>query len=177
MATLVKTRTALIRRRQHAFTLIEILIVVIIIGILAAIVVPKMTGAAQDARETTLHDQAQFMRTQVALYKSQHLDIAPGYAAGATTATASDLLNQLTMYTDAAGNTSSTSTGQFVYGPYLPKLPTNPMSNLSTVLIVGTGSSMPAADGTTGWVYKPDTLEFAPNNTGSDAQGNAYSSY
>ena len=38
------------RSIQRAFTLVEILIVVVILGILAAIVVPKFTGATQDAR-------------------------------------------------------------------------------------------------------------------------------
>lgn len=37
-------------RWQPAFTLVEILIVVVILGILAAIVVPRFAGATQDAR-------------------------------------------------------------------------------------------------------------------------------
>jgi prepilin-type N-terminal cleavage/methylation domain-containing protein len=44
MQALVNTRT------RTAFTLVEILIVVVILGILAAIVVPKFTGASQDAK-------------------------------------------------------------------------------------------------------------------------------
>ena len=40
--------------RRRAFTLIEILIVVMILGILAAIVVPNLTGASTIARENTL---------------------------------------------------------------------------------------------------------------------------
>ena len=35
---------------RNAFTLVEILIVVVILGILAAIVVPRFTGATEDAR-------------------------------------------------------------------------------------------------------------------------------
>jgi general secretion pathway protein G len=37
-------------RARKAFTLVEILIVVVILGILAAIVVPQFTGATEDAR-------------------------------------------------------------------------------------------------------------------------------
>lgn len=36
--------------KPHGFTLVEILIVVIILGILAAIVIPQFTSASQNAR-------------------------------------------------------------------------------------------------------------------------------
>jgi general secretion pathway protein G len=38
------------RRRQNAFTLIELLLVLVILTVLAAIVVPKFTGRAEQAR-------------------------------------------------------------------------------------------------------------------------------
>jgi general secretion pathway protein G len=40
---------------QRAFTLIEIMLVVAIIGILAAIVVPKIAGRSEEARVTAAH--------------------------------------------------------------------------------------------------------------------------
>jgi general secretion pathway protein G len=39
-----------IRRRRRAFTLIELLLVLVILGILAAIVVPKFAGRTEQAR-------------------------------------------------------------------------------------------------------------------------------
>ncbi|MFG0314473.1 MAG: type II secretion system protein, partial [Phycisphaerales bacterium] len=41
------------RSTRSAFTLVEILIVVVILGILAAIVVPQFTGATDEARQST----------------------------------------------------------------------------------------------------------------------------
>ena len=41
-----------IRNRRHAFTLVEMLLVVTIIGILAALVIPKIVGRSEQARVT-----------------------------------------------------------------------------------------------------------------------------
>jgi len=45
------------RRRQRAFTLIELLLVLVILGILAAIVVPKFAGRTEQARATAAVSQ------------------------------------------------------------------------------------------------------------------------
>src|SRR3954447_24016768 len=79
-------------RRRRAFTLIEILIVVVILGILATIVLPQFSNASNTARESALKDDLRYLRTQVAVYKAQHHDVAPGYPGGDTSkpATAGD---------------------------------------------------------------------------------------
>ena len=56
---------------RRAFTLVEILIVVVILGILAAVVVPQFTSAADDANDATVRSQLQTLRSQVELYKAQ----------------------------------------------------------------------------------------------------------
>src|SRR5882757_9690951 len=95
-----------LRRRDHlgpvrlrsGFTLIEILIVVVILGILASIVIPQFSNAAHSARENTLKDDLRYLRTQIVVFKAQHGDAAPGYPGGNTAATPTwDLLQtQLT---------------------------------------------------------------------------------
>src|SRR5882762_8926439 len=62
------------RTRKSGFTLVEILIVVIILGILAAIVIPQFTNASQDARKNSLTSQLQTVRSQLELAKLQHRD-------------------------------------------------------------------------------------------------------
>lgn len=69
MNTLTKTNPNLIRR---GFTLIEILIVVVILGILAAVVVPQFTNAADDANDAAVRTQLQTLRGQIELYRAQN---------------------------------------------------------------------------------------------------------
>ena len=58
--------------RKRGFTLIEILIVVVILGILAAIIIPQFTDAAQDASAASARSQLQTMRSQIELYRVQN---------------------------------------------------------------------------------------------------------
>ena len=67
---------------RRGFTLVEILIVVIILGILAAIVIPQFTNASQNARESSLQSTLQTLRSQIQLYKLQHGDSLPAADAG-----------------------------------------------------------------------------------------------
>src|SRR5438309_9198865 len=60
--------------RKGGFTLVEILIVVINLGILAAIVIPQFTSASQDARKSSLVSQLQTIKAQTELARLQHLD-------------------------------------------------------------------------------------------------------
>jgi general secretion pathway protein G len=65
--------TALMRTHvKRAFTLIEILIVVVILGILAAIVIPQFTSASQEAQDSSIRSQLQTVRSQVELFHVQH---------------------------------------------------------------------------------------------------------
>lgn len=169
-------------RRQNnfrGFTLVEILIVVVILGIMATIVIPQFSNAAHEARENTLRDDLRFLRMQVGVFAAQHRDVTPGYPGGDPTAspTSGDFMNQMTLYTSEAGATNATKTSTYKFGPYLSKVPANPLNGLSTIKIVDNGAAIPAADDTTGWIYKPQTKEVIANTTGADGTGTTYTTY
>ena len=167
--------------RRGGFTLIEILIVVIILGILAAIVIPQFAGASQSAKLSTLQSNVQTLRSQVALYQIQHNGLLPGGKGG--TFDQPTFWNQMTEFTDALGNVNATG-GQgtgFPYGPYLQTIPTNPLSSTpvigQTVIDGAVGSPGPAAapcayeiDFTngTGRVYGVDSGSDATPSKGTD---------
>lgn len=59
------------------FTLVEILIVVVILGILAAIVVPQFTNAANEARGGNVATQESTIQTQIELYAARNNGLYP----------------------------------------------------------------------------------------------------
>ena len=134
--------------RNKGFTLVEILIVVVILGILAAIVVPQFTEASNDAKESALSSDLQTVRSQLELYKIQHNG---GYPA---------TLSLLTSKTTIAGVVSATG----AYGPYLQKIPNNPFTDTATIKTTGTAGS-----GTEAWFYDAATGVFQANDSATHA--------
>ncbi len=65
------------RTTGSAFTLVEVLIVVVILGVLAAIVVPQFTRATEDAQAGNLSAQLETLNNQLELYRAQHHSQAP----------------------------------------------------------------------------------------------------
>ena len=121
---------------RKGFTLIEILIVVIILGILAAIVIPQFTNASKDAKQSSLVTMVQSMRSQIALFKLQHNDRLPGanpLVDSGGTLDQTVFWNQITQFSDLNGGTASAKDATHVYGPYMQSVPVNPLNNSSTV--------------------------------------------
>ena len=119
-----------IRRSESGFTLVELLIVVIILGILAAVVIPQFNTAAAESKESALASNLATVRQAIELYKVQHNDTFPDAA----------IVVKLTTATDATGAAGTK------YGPYIRNsFPANPINAKATVT---TAATTPAA-GTT----------------------------
>jgi len=58
--------------KRAAFTLVEVMIVVVILGILAATVLPQFISTNDDAKESVLVQDLQTLRSQIQLFKFQH---------------------------------------------------------------------------------------------------------
>ncbi len=165
-------------RGNKAFTLVEILIVVIILGILAAIALPAFSNATASARASMLADDLRVIRVQLNTYAIQHADSRPGYPSGGGVPTEVTFVGQMSQATDEAGVVRPIGTPGFKFGPYLREVPVNPFTQLKTVLVLGDAEAIPAeATGNFGWVYQPATLVFKADAPGTDDGGKLYYEY
>jgi len=151
------------RAAKQGFTLVEILIVVIILGILAAIVIPQFTEASSEARVSNLMTNLQTIRSQLLLYKTQHLESYPADGDGEGH---DEFEDEMCNYSDEDGVTQATPDSDHPYGPYLTTIPINPLSNDNTVRVVDDGDTVFAApDDDGGWYFNAATGEFRADLT------------
>ena len=139
-------------KARKGFTLVEILIVVVILGILAAIVIPQFTDASTEAKTSSLCTDLQTMRSQIELYKIQHNDGLPGVdntATGGAHTGGAGFVAALTGQTDINGEVGTD------YGPYVQQIPLNQFNDKGDVEIDGD-----LGGGSHGWNFNTGTGAF-----------------
>jgi len=142
----------------RAFTLVEILIVVVLLAILAAMTIPQFAQASSDSRAAALMSDIQTMRRQIQLYRAEHGDAYPTI----------EIVAQMTQYSDAAGNTSATSDTAHPHGPYLTAFPKNPISGIATVhFVTDVRLRFIPSQTDAGWWYNAATGELRADLTNS----------
>jgi general secretion pathway protein G len=108
-------------RIQRGFTLIELVVVILILAILAALIVPRVVGRTDDAKRAKAASDIATLRGQVQMYKSDVGDYPES------------LLDLRTRPSEGADGWR---------GPYLDKeLPTDPWGNEYDYLVTSDGEN------------------------------------
>ncbi len=167
-------------KSRDGFTLIEMLIVIIILGILAMVIIPQVTVSTEDAKVSTLKTNLTGIRSAIELYYAQHNMTYPGTVLETDGVTATTALTaeqaftkQLTQFTDAKGIVSGTKTATAIYGPYIKggalagnPFVTDPALAIQVAIALTTDVTTARAVivGGKGWAYWPPVGIFFAND-------------
>jgi prepilin-type N-terminal cleavage/methylation domain-containing protein len=134
-------------RNRPGFSLVELVIVVVIVGLLAAIAIPRFSRGAAGATDSALAGDLAVLRNALEMYAAEHNGTYP---------TVADFDDQLTTYSDAAGTTNATKTAVYKFGPYLHAVPALKAGDAAGNAGVAATTGAPAAESATdgvGWLY------------------------
>jgi general secretion pathway protein G len=168
------------QERKSGFSLVEILIVVVVLGILAAIVVPQFSNSAEIARHAATVEYLQGLRAQIDLYRNQHMGKYPGLAGADPDVV---FVEQLTLPTNVDG-VRSTNGDQgfgdpdFPLGPYIPNVlapnPFNKSRRVRTVTKFPDSAPGGSSISDPGWIYEITSGRVKINKTGTAPTGEPY---
>lgn len=131
-------------RSGRGFSLIELVIVLVVIGIVGAIAIPKLGGATARGVDAQVIASLGHFQRAVDLYMAEHMNRSPAHEAdGSVNTSMIAFARRLVQTSDEDGNLNG------MFGPYLRAIPTNMANGKAIVRIDGAA----AGANTHGWRF------------------------
>ncbi len=167
---------------RRGVNLVELLLVVIILGIIASIAIPRASRGARVTTDPELVNCLAILRTVIEEYAADHEARFPGTKPDRTAGDPTLFAAQLTKFTSITGEVSATRTSTHRFGPYVHRgIPAVPVGSHrgSWQVAIDIDNLMPAADPRkpVGWIYNPLTGDIIANAEGTDEAGQLYCNY
>jgi prepilin-type N-terminal cleavage/methylation domain-containing protein len=132
--------------RHPAFSLLELVIVLVIMGVVAAIAIPRMSSSAENAKAGSLRADLDQLQRSIELYAAEHGDRGPEMNSdGSVVANPRAIATRLMRPTNEAGTPAAAAP----LGPYLRLWPRNPYNGRYTIRLDGP----PAGANVAGWRF------------------------
>jgi prepilin-type N-terminal cleavage/methylation domain-containing protein len=167
---------------RRGVNLVELLLVVIIIGIVASIAIPRASRGSRVPGNPELVNSLAILRTAVEEYAADHEGRFPGTNADRTAGDAALFVGQTTKFTSVTGGVSDIRTSIHRFGPYIRhRIPSVPVGGHrgEWQVAIDIENLMPKVDMTrpAGWIYNPLTGDIIANADGADEDGQLYCNY
>lgn len=132
-------------KQQNAFTLIELVVVIMILGILAGVAAPKLLSVSSEATDSGLKQTLAIIRDAIELYAADNGGSLPPCA-------------------------DATSSFQTAVEPYIRgTFPSSPVGVTNNQVKASADDPLEADGTVTGWMYNTTTGEFICNSTATTA--------
>jgi general secretion pathway protein G len=124
-------------KKKSGFTLVELLMVMVVLVVIAAIVIPKFYSRGQQSKEAALHSDLSLLRNSIASFQADTgyypltlADLTATTSAGLSTANKGD---------DSTG-TNQTIVSTSFHGPYVTTVPNDPVAAAAFTYSVTSGT-------------------------------------
>jgi len=163
---------------RSGFSLVEILVVVILLGLIAALTIPMVSGYRSSADETALRSDLALLRSGIEMFAADHNGAYPGSITDGINPAGGEaaFVAHLTKFSNADGEVAGARSDEYPFGPYLtngvPRLTVGALADNNGVKVVASAAALTGeANPAKAWMYSTATGQIICNSAQVSSDG------